>query len=812
MKRWLLRGLVAFLVLVGIGLAAGIAAVYHFSGDLPDNRALEAYVPPITTRLHAANGELIAEYAIENRVFVPIEEIPPLVKNAFLAAEDSNFYQHRGLDFRGVLRAAITNIRNIGTDRRLVGGSTITQQVAKNFSLSGEVSYERKIKEAILAFRIERAMPKDRILELYLNEIYLGAGAYGVAAASMRYFDKALDELNPEEIAYLAGLPKAPSTYHPVRNREDAVARRNIVLQRMAEEKLISDSVLQAALGAPLLAPGLETAGQQPAPWFAEQVRRELASRFGDTRLYEGGMSVRTTMDPRLQSVAQASLRRGIEAYDQRHGYRGPVARIDPADGWRESLAAVEHPDPGQDTRLAMVREVGGKSVSIAFADGGEGTIAFDQMKWAGEFQENYRRVGEPKRPADVVAPGDVVLVRPADADGQALPDGQFALTQAPEVDGALIAVDPYTGRMLAMVGGYNSRRSEYNRAVQAERQPGSAFKPFVYLTALNNGFTPATIVQDAPFVMRDPTVLGSGWKPANFSSGRFYGPSPLRLGIELSRNLMTVRLANAVGMPKIAETAERFGVVDDMAPVLAMALGSGETTLLKLTTAYAMLVNGGKRIDPSFVDRIQDRFGQTQFRHDQRPCPGCSGGAALLDTVPLPEWQAEQVDDPVSIYQVVTMLQGVIDRGTATRARIPGVPLAGKTGTSNDARDTWFIGFSSDLAVGVFIGFDQPKSLGPNEAGGRVAAPIFGDFMKQALKYYPAHPFRAPEGVRFVQINRKTGKLPQPGDTDLIMEAFRPGTEPGADPSEATSEAGDGADGNRDTTDRVRKRMGGIY
>ena len=809
MKRWFLRGLVAFLVLTVIGMAGGIAAVYHFSSNLPDNRALEAYTPPITTRLHAGNGELIAEYATENRVFVPIEEIPPLVKNAFLAAEDNNFYQHRGLDFRGILRAAITNLRNVGTDRRLVGGSTITQQVAKNFSLSGEVSYERKIKEAILAFRIERALSKDRILELYLNEIYLGAGAYGVAAASMQYFGKALEELTPGEIAYLAGLPKAPSTYHPVRNRAEAESRRNLILERMADEDFISEAVLKAEQEAPLLAPGLEQADQQPAPWFAEQVRRELIDRYGDTRLYEGGMSVRTTMDPRLQAIAQDSLRRGIEVYDRRHGYRGPVAEIAPDGDWRAALAAVEHPDPSQNTRLALVRDVRKAEVAIAFADGSEGTIPFEQMKWAGEFEENSRRVGEPGGPGDVVQAGDVVLVRQTDGDGQQLPEGRFALTQAPAVDGALVAIDPYTGRTLAMVGGYNARRNEFNRAVQAERQPGSAFKPFVYLTALNNGFTPATIIQDAPFVMRDSGVLGSGWKPSNYSSGRFYGPSPMRLGIERSRNLMTVRLANAVGMPKIVETAERFGVAEDLAPVLAMALGSGETTLLNLTNAYAMLVNGGKRIDPSFIDRIQDRFGETQFRHDDRSCPGCTGEQASLETVPLPERQAEQVDDPVSIYQIVSMLQGVIDRGTATRARIEGTPLAGKTGTSNEARDTWFIGFSSDLAVGVFVGFDQPKSLGPYEAGGLVAAPIFGDFMKQALEYYPAHPFRAPEGVRFVQINRKTGKLPQPGDTDLIMEAFKPGSEPGADPGESVSNNPNAPNGGNDDT---RKRLRGIY
>ena len=793
-------------------MVAVIATVYHFSGNLPDNRALEAYVPPITTRVHAGNGDLIAEYSVENRVFVPIEEIPPLVKNAFLAAEDNNFYQHRGVDFRGLVRAAITNLRNVGTGRRLVGGSTITQQVAKNFSLTGEVSYKRKIKEAILAFRIERALSKDRILELYLNEIYLGAGAYGVAAAGMRYFGKSLDELSPGEIAYLAGLPKAPSTYHPVRARREAEERRNIVLQRMVEEGLIAQATMDSERQKPLQAPGLDKAGQKPAPWFAEQVRRELVTRFGDKRLYEGGLSVRTTMDPRLQSVAQAALRRGLEAYDRRHGYRGPVAQIDLKSDWQAALAAVSHPDPGQDTRLAVVRDAGQELVQIAFADGSQGAISFQQMEWAGNFHESYRRVQKPKRPSDIVAPGDVVLVRQTDADGNSLAAGTYSLTQAPAADGALIAVDPFTGRMLAMVGGYNAERSEFNRAVQAQRQPGSVFKPFVYLTALENGYTPASIIQDAPFVMRDPTVLGSGWKPGNFTDGKFYGPSPLRLGIELSRNLMTVRLANAVGMNKVADTAKRFDVAENMAPVLAMALGSGEATLLKLTTAYAMMVNGGKRLHPSFIDRIQNRFGKTEYRHDVRLCDNCDGQSATLDAVPLPPWEPEQVYDPVPIYQMVTMLQGVIDRGTATRARIAGAPLAGKTGTSNDSKDTWFIGFSSDLAVGIFVGFDQPKTLGPNETGGRVAAPIFGDFMKQALQYYPANPFRAPEGVRLVQISRKTGKLPQGGETDLIMEAFRPGTEPGAEPISVDAGGGDSPSVATERANEARKKMGGLY
>ncbi len=810
MKRWLVRGAVAAVALGTAGLAAVIGVIYHYGADLPDNKALQEYVPPIATRVHAANGDLMAEYADEYRLFLPIEEIPPLVKQAFLSAEDQNFYHHRGVDLVAMTRAAITNVMNYATDRRVVGGSGITQQVAKNFFLSSEVSYERKIKEAILSYRMEDALTKDEILELYLNEIYLGAGAYGVAAASMKYFGRTLDELTVEQAAYLASLPKAPSNYHPVRDHDAAVSRRNWVISRMIEDGHITAEAGVVALAAPLEAPNLQAAGRQPAPWFAEQVRREIKDRFPEISVNRAGLSVRTTMDPRLQSVAQRVLRDGLEVYDRRHGYRGPAAQLDPAGRWHQELERVPHPDPGGPYRLAMVTAVERESVTLGFADGSEGTIPLAEMRWADDYNVSRRRVGTVDNAANVLSPGDVILAAPVrqNSDGKAYPEGTFALAQAPEADGALVALDPYTGRVLAMVGGYNAGRSEFNRAVQAVRQPGSAFKPFVYLTALNNGYTPSTTVLDAPFVQRDNMVLGSGWKPGNYSTGRFYGPSPLRLGIELSRNLMTVRLANDVGMAKIAETAERFGVVENMEPVLAMALGSGETTLLKMTTAYGMLVNGGRKIAPAFIDRVQDRYGETLFREDPRPCAECSGDPARLEQVPLPPLETEQIEDPVAVYQLVTMLQGVIERGTARRARVEGIPLAGKTGTTNDAIDAWFVGFSSDLAVGVFVGFDTPRTLGPNEAGGLVAAPIFGAFMEEASELYPAQPFRAPAGVRLVRVDSKNGTLASPGDANAIIQAFRPGTEPDAEtrntsqvPEEKNTEAG-----------KARRKIGGLY
>jgi penicillin-binding protein 1A len=811
MKRWIVRGLIGIGLLGLAGLGALIGVIYYYSADLPDNKALQAYVPPITTRLYASNGDLMAEYAVENRVFLPIEEVPPIVKQAFLSAEDKNFYHHKGLDFVGLLRAAITNLQAVATDRRLVGGSTITQQVAKNFSLSGEVSYERKIKEAILAHRMENTLSKDRILELYLNDIYLGAGAYGIAAASMRYFGRTPDELTVAQVAYLAALPKAPNNYHPVRDHEEALARRNWVIERMAEDGYVTQQHAVTALAEPLDAPNLDTAGKQPAPWFAEHVRRELVGRFGSEAVNTNGLSVKTTMDPELQAYAQSALRDGLEAYDRRHGYRGPLAQLDPAGDWTTALEAIASPDPGGPGSVAMVTEIAKSGAKIAFADGTRGQVPFAEMNWAAPYSLNRRELEAPKNVSEVVSPGDAILVEPREqsARGQDYPKGTYALVQAPEVNGALVALDPYTGRVLAMVGGYNPQQSEFNRAVQAARQPGSAFKPFVYLTALDNGYTPSTIVLDMPFVQRDNAVLGSGWKPGNYSAGQFYGPSPLRLGLELSRNLMTVRLANDVGMAKIADTAARFSVIEDMAPVLAMALGSGETTLLKMTTAYGMLVNGGRRITPAFIDRVQDRHGTTLYREDNRGCTDCSGAGASLDTIPLPPVVAEQVDDPISIYQLVTMMQGVIERGTGKAAQVKGVPLAGKTGTTNDSIDAWFVGFSSDLAVGVYVGFDQPRTLGPHEAGGVAAAPIFGEFMQHATKLYPAEPFRAPAGVRLVRVNAKTGALATDGGANTIVQAFRPGTEPSTDvPVDSQQQVNE----RRPEAQRARRRMGGLY
>ena len=792
---------------------------YHYGRDLPDYKQLANYDPPTVTRVHAGDGRLLVEYATEKRVYVPVRAIPRRVVNAFLAAEDKNFYHHWGIDPMSVLRAVVTNLANLGTSRRPVGASTITQQVAKNFLLSNELSIERKIKEAILAIRIEHAFTKDRILDLYLNEIYLGFGSYGVAAAALNYFNKSLDELSIAEAAYLAALPKAPNNYHPIRRPEAALARRNWVIGRMLDDKRITEEGAEEAWAQPLLVYEADPTEIVQADYFVEEVRRELAEVYGDAALYQGGLSVRTTLDPRLQRIAERSLRDGLIAYDRRHGWRGPVSRLDPSRieggplAWREALATVEPPGGMSPWTLAVVLALEKDKAEIGLSDGRGGHIPMAELKWARPWIKNQRVGKKPKTPGDVLAVGDVVMVEPVvpkdaetapeDAPGDAQAGGVYGLRQIPAINGGLLALDPHTGRVLAMSGGFSFEQSQYNRATQAYRQPGSAFKPFVYLAGLDSGFTPATIILDAPFVVDQGAGLGK-WKPANYTK-KFYGPTPMRVGIERSRNLMTVRLAQTIGMEKVVDYARRFGIVDDMPQLLSMALGAGETTLLRLTTAYAMLVNGGRRIRPTLVDRIQDREGQTVFQHDMRPCEGCENVFWNGQAAPeLPDPRA-RIANPASAYQVVSMLQGVVERGTGRRIRSVGKPLAGKTGTTNNSTDTWFMGFSPDLAVGVFIGFDEPATLGPKETGSSVSAPVFRDFMAAALDNQPAIPFRIPEGVRLVRLNVDTGLPARPGDNKVILEAFKPGTLPtgdqvvidgGYNPLAGTEPAASGASG----------------
>jgi penicillin-binding protein 1A len=770
-----------------LALAGGAGALYllhRYSAGLPDYRQLADYQPPTVTRVHAGDGRLLAEFAHEKRVFVPVEAIPRRVIQAFLAAEDKNFYSHPGVDPLSIVRAVITNLDRFMDDRRPVGASTITQQVAKNFLLSNEVTIERKAKEALLAFRIEQAFTKDQILELYLNQIYLGVGSYGVAAAALNYFDKSLDELTTGEAAFLAGLPKAPSWYHPERRPEAAKARRDWVIGRMLDVGFVDQAEAEQAIAEPLVMRRRAPTEVVTADYFVEEVRRELVERHGEEFLYQGGLSIRATVSPRLQAIADEALRDGLIAYDRRHGWRGPEAKTelqkDPA--WALQLAQMDHTAGLDSWQLALVMAVEADAATIGLADGSTAPLPLAELAWARGVDEDGNQGPPVERADQVLAAGDVIWVEKiaasAEAEaGEAASEAHYALRQPPEIEGAIVAMDPHTGRVLAMRGGFSYHRSEFNRATQALRQPGSALKPFVYLAALEDGFTPSSILLDAPIVIDQGAGLGK-WKPANYS-GRFYGPSTLRLGIEKSRNLMTVRLAQAIGMDRIKEMAKRFDLERGLGNNLASALGSNEVTLLQLTTAYAMLVNGGKRIEPALIERIQDRHGRTVLRRDPRPCPECQDVAWQAQPAPpLPD-EREQVIDAARAYQMVNLLKGVVERGTGQRARAIAKPVAGKTGTTDDTRDAWFVGFTPDLAVGVFIGFDQPKSLGGQEQGASAALPIFVQFMTAALEDKPATPFRVPPGVRLVRVDAETGLLAGGNTQSAILEAYMPGTEP---------------------------------
>jgi penicillin-binding protein 1A len=773
-----LGGLMAGLILVGA--CVGALAIWYFGRDLPDYQQLTDYQPPIVSRVYAGDGRLLAEYATEKRVFVPVKEMPPLLIHAFLAAEDKNFYTHSGIDPLAMLRAGVTDVMRIATRRRPVGASTITQQVAKNFLVGSELSYQRKIKEALVALRMEKVLGKDRILELYLNEIYLGGGTYGVAAAALNYFNKSLDELSIEEVAFLAALPKGPNNYNPQRYPEAAKGRRDWVIGQMLEAGFITSEQAAAAKVVPIPLRRRDDTEVVTASYFTEEVRRDLLAHYGETALYQSGLAVRTSLDPKLQTIADRALRDGLVNYDRRHGWRGAMAHIDATGDWRARLATVVPPGGTVEAgwSLAMVLAANPDSLSIGLANDSRGTIPFDEMRWARKPLPGGELGPVPRQPGEVLHAGDVVLVQPlATAAAKAANPPLYTLRQVPEVSGAVVALDPHTGRVLALSGGFSYELSQFDRAVQAHRQIGSAIKPFVYLTAMDHGFTPSSVLLDEPFVV-DQGVGLPKWKPSNYTH-KFYGPLTLRVGVEQSRNLITARLGEAVGLDPIAETIERFGIIDHVPRQYAQVLGAGETTPLKLTTAYAMLDNGGKRITPTLIDRIQDRNGVTIYRADQRLCEGCQNSVWQNQPEPdLPD-NREQIADPRSAYQIVSILQGVVERGTGRVVSSVGKPLAGKTGTTNDSNDTWFVGFSPDLAFGVFVGYDNPKSMGAHETGASVAAPVFRDFMAAALKDKPAIPFRIPPGIRLVRVDASTGQLARPGDKNVIYEAFKPGTEP---------------------------------
>ncbi|GAB4065777.1 penicillin-binding protein 1A [Ancylobacter sonchi] len=777
--RLLLRFL-GFLFALGtivfvVGGAVAAYFVWKYSQDLPDYTQLQTYEPPVMTRIHAADGSLLAEYAKERRLYLPIQNIPDLVKDAFISAEDKNFYSHGGIDVTGIGRAAYAFLQNYGSGRRPQGASTITQQVAKNFLLTNEVSLDRKVKEALLALRMERAYSKDKILELYLNEIYLGIGSYGVAAASLLYFDKSVNELTIAEAAYLAALPKGPNNYHPFRRHDAAVERRNWVIDRMAENGYITADQAEKAKATDLAVTVRPTGAHIfSAEYFAEEVRREIFERYGEDKLYGGGLSVRTTLNPKLQQMAKKALLDGLTRYDEQRGYRGAITGIEVSGDWGARLADVRA-FSDIPWRLAVVLEANADMARIGLQPQRDrsgqlpdqrevGVITADGVKWALRGRKGVNTV---------LKAGDVVYVEPVDGKAD-----QWRLRQQPKIEGALLAMDPWTGRVLAMAGGFSFDESQFNRATQAQRQPGSSFKPFVYASAIDNGYTPSSIVLDAPFELNQAGQ--ATWRPENYS-GKFYGPQTLRFGLEQSRNVMTVRLANDLGMPVIADYAKRFGIYDNLLPVLSMALGAGETTVMRMAGGYSMFANGGRRIKPTLIDRVQDRYGKTIYKHDERECRGCD--AAQWQDQPEPTLidRREQVLDPMTAYQMVSMMEGVVQRGTGTALKALGKPVAGKSGTTNEEKDAWFVGFTPDMVVAVYLGFDTPKPMGKGSTGGLISAPVVRDFMQVALADRPAVPFRVPPGMKLIRINPKSGQRAGPGEKS-ILEAFKPGTAPPGD------------------------------
>ncbi|AKO96729.1 penicillin-binding protein, 1A family [Marinovum algicola DG 898] len=784
MLRFILSFFGGIFTVVTMGAAAialSIGAVFWVYGrDLPSHESLAQYKPPTISRIYSGEGRMIDEFAQERRLFTPAEEIPDLIKQAFISAEDKNFYDHAGYDARGIIAAGVEAVQSRGQNVR--GASTITQQVMKNFLLSGDRRIERKIKEIILATRLEETLDKERILELYMNEIFLGQNSYGVTAAAQTYFNKTLGQLAPHEAAFLASLPKAPSDFHPVRRKERLLERRNFVLKEMMENGYITEAVYREEVAQPLRSvqngdfESFKTA-LPPRDYFTDEIRRQLSEDFGEGEFFSGGLTVRATIDPEMQVIAAHALQRQLEQYDRGLGtWRGTGKSIDAAeiDNWREALADVR---VARDVTLeslwypAVVLAVEDQQLrlgieGVAEDENAPHVVPRQDIEWLrGNFFDNFEV-------------GDVVHVRRmTEGDNGAGAFIRWTLRQVPEVQGGFMAMDVNTGRVLAMQGGFSYQNSVFNRATQAQRQPGSSFKPFVYASALDSGYTPATIIVDAPIEIDTPQGV---WRPKN-ASNQFYGPTPLRTGIERSRNLMTVRLAQEVGMDVVGSYAERFGVYDRLSPVLANALGSQESTLFKMVAAYAMFANGGERVEPTLVDRVQDRYGKTVYRHDARDCVDCDDPSIAGSRGPRIVSNRERVMDPVTAYQLTSMMQGVVERGTASNYVNLPVPTAGKTGTTNDAKDVWFVGFTSNVVAGCYIGYDQPRSLGRGASGGGFCGPVFQRFMSEAVEKYGGGKFRVPEACQFINIDRFTGARLGDGASgaNVVTECFREGEEP---------------------------------
>ena len=727
------------------------STLWYFSSDLPDYKILSNYKPPISSRVHSGEGQLIAEYALQKRLFIPYESIPKNVINSFLSAEDKNFFSHPGVDAKSITRAIIKNIKNTLSTKRLEGASTITQQVAKNFLLTNEVSLKRKIKEAILAFRIERAYSKERIMELYLNQIYLGEGTYGVAAASLEYFNKSVRDLNYDEAALLAALPKAPSKYNPYKSKKRALIRRNFVLKNLYDNSYINKNEYEKFLKKNIILKKRKIKLLEEANFYSEEVRRIVNDTYGYNDLYKGGLSIRTPLNSYYQTEALKALREGLESYDRRHGWRGAITNIKKKD-WKKEVKEFI-PDKSLKWKLAKVIEITDLSSKIQTEDEKNIFLDFNNASWTRE-----------KSFKNILKLNDIIYVKKIN-------NNKWVLKQLPKINGAIVVMDPYTGRVLAMAGGFSFKLSEFNRATQAKRQPGSAFKPFVYAAALESGFTPSTLVLDAPFVMDQGEGLKT-WKPENYGK-KFYGPSTLRTGLEKSRNLMTVRVAQKVGFKKISDVTNDFGIYDDIPELLSVSLGSAETTLLKLSNAYCSFINGGKKVQPIFIDRIQDRRGKTIFKADTRKCIGCEI-SYLKNKTPIIKDDYEQIISPETAYQITSMMEGVVQRGTGRKLRNLNLVLAGKTGTTNKNMDAWFLGFTSKLVIGVYVGFDSPETLGKYETGARAALPIFKKFVENVVKKKDAHPFKVPKNINFIIVDPETGLPPDSSAKSIIYESFK--------------------------------------
>ena len=754
MKKTLNRLFKAGIVFSLITLFMVFSAFWYFSSGLPDYKKLAKYEPSVSSRVYGDAGELIAEYAIQKRLFIPIESIPDVVINSFLSAEDKNFFAHPGVDAKGITRAFLHNIQNILQGKRLEGASTITQQVAKNFLLTNEVSLRRKIKEAILAFRIEKAYSKKRILELYLNEIYLGQGTYGVASASLEYFDKSVKELNYKEAALLAALPKAPSKYNPYKNKKLAKIRRDMVLKNLKENGYISNKELKNFSQQGINLKKRKVLLVEEAQSYTEEVRRIINTEYGFEKVYSEGLSISTPLNGKYQIAALDALRAGIESYDKRRGWRGPITNIFENRDWEKKVKNIKL-DKTLNWEVAEVTKIESYLSEIKILDKNvSGKIFFDGLKWTGkkDFQ-------------GLLKIGDLIFVKKKSKDN-------WILKQLPLVNGSIVVMDPYNGKVKALVGGYSFISSEFNRATQAKRQPGSAFKPIVYAAALENGFLPNTLILDAPFVSKQGEGLKK-WKPQNYGK-KFYGPSTLRMGVEKSRNLMTVRVAQKLGFDKISKISKDLDVYDDVPELLSVSLGSNETTLLRLTNAYCSFVNGGKRIKPTLITRIQNRRGKTIFNFDKRKCEGCELINVKDDFSPKIVEEKKQVISETTAYQMTSILEGVVKRGTGKKLKVLNVPLAGKTGTTNKNFDAWFIGFTSDLAIGVYVGYDEPRSLGKYETGSKAALPIFKNFVEKALYREDLKPFRVPNDIYFFPVDYNTGKDLDFSNSKAIIEAFK--------------------------------------